>query len=185
MKLIINYDLIKEIQKAKEPYTLVKNIKYNYRFYVGLGAFLTSINLLLTDESLLEAMGRTITYGGLGCIFGSYLGQKMFGENGDIYGKKAYYNLSHLVPQLSDLNVHTTYDLLLESEQYSKTRKIFLNENKLPSLLEKKYILVPTYDYLGEIQSTSILQEHVVGSKIYVLSLGSEAKEYRFAYSGV
>ncbi len=51
--------------------------------------------------------------------------------------------------------------------------------------MEKKYILVPTYDYLGEIQSTSILQEHVVGSKIYVLSLGSEAKEYRFAYSGV
>ena len=27
MKLVINYDLIKEIQNAKEPFTFVKDIK--------------------------------------------------------------------------------------------------------------------------------------------------------------
>ncbi len=43
--------------------------------------------------------------------------------------------------------------------------------------------LVINYDLIKEIQSTSILQEHVVGFKVYVLSLGSPTKEYRFAYS--
>lgn len=183
MKLVINYDLIKEIQNAKEPFTFVKDIKNRPTYYISMEVLFTSMDLQSLNFSLLQSLLSNLIILDVGFVISKKIVSKICGYDVDPYREKAYNNLSHLVPQLSDLNVHTTYDLLLESEQYHKTHKIFLNENKLPSLLEKKYILVPTYDYLGEIQSTFILQEHVVGSKIYVLSLGSPTKEYRFAYS--
>jgi len=39
--------------------------------------------------------------------------------------------------------------------------------------MEKKYINVPVYDSIGDIKTVSIEQEHIIGSKQYVLSLGS------------
>lgn len=148
-----------------------------------MSVLVTSMDFLSPNFSLPQSVISNLSALNVGFVISKKIVSKICGYDVDPYREKAYNNLSHLVLQLSDLNVHTTYDLLLESEQYHKTHKIFLNENKLPSLLEKKYILVLTYDYLGEIQSTSILQEHVVSSKIYVLSLGSSTKEYRFAYS--
>ena len=35
----------------------------------------------------------------------------------------------------------------------------------------KKYISLPSYNYNGEITETLILQEHVIGSKEYILSI--------------
>ena len=80
--------------------------------------------------------------------------------------------------QLNDLNVKTDYELLLESELYKKEYKIQVNEKKLPYIAESKYIMVPTHSFNGNMTETSILQEHVVGSKKYVLSLGSPKKEF-------
>lgn len=179
MKIVINYDLIKEIQNAKEPYTLVKDIKNRPYFFVGTCTLCTSIELILFNEPLPVAILNSVNIHA-GILFGSYIVYRL---DGDIYAKKAYQRLNYLVSLLHDLNIDTTCDLLLESVQYQKNYKINLNENKLPYMLEKKYILVPTYDSLGEIQSSFILQEHVVGSKIYVLSVSSPTKEYRFAYS--
>lgn len=183
MKIVINYDLIKEIQNAKEPFTFVKDIKNRPKYYICMEVLFTSMDFLSPNFSLPQSVLSNLLVLNVGFVISKKIVSKICGYDVDPYSGKAYNNLSRLVPQLSDLNVHTTYDLLLESEQYHKTHKIFLNENKLPYMLEKKYILVPTYDSLGEIQSSFILQEHVVGSKIYVLSLGSPTKEYRFAYS--
>lgn len=102
---------------------------------------------------------------------------------GDADFKRASNNLHSLVQQLDDLHVSTDYDLLLKSEVYLKKHKIELNEKKIPLIVEEKYILVPTYNYNGDIKDTSILQEHIVGSKEYVLSLGSPKKEFKLAYS--
>lgn len=52
-----------------------------------------------------------------------------------------------------------------------KKYKVELNKQQLPHLKEETYILVPSYTFNGDIKDTSILQEHRIESKEYVLSL--------------
>lgn len=102
----------------------------------------------------------------------------------DQYADQSSDNLKKLVSQLEDLNVSTDYDLLLKSEVYDKKYKVEINKEQLPHLAESKYIFVPSYTYNRDKKDTSILQEHIVGSKEYILSLGSPKKVLRKAYSG-
>ena len=103
---------------------------------------------------------------------------------GDHYKEDSSNNLKRLVSILKELNVDTTYELLKKSECYHKIYNLKLNEKKIPQIIESKYILLPSYDYKGDITNTSLLQEHVVGSKTYVLSLGKPSKKVvKFAYS--
>lgn len=101
----------------------------------------------------------------------------------DFYADKSSRSLKKLVSQLENLNISTSYDLLLQSEVYHKKYKIEVNKEQLPHLAESKYIFVPSYTYSGDKQDTSILQEHIVGSKEYILSLGSPKKVLSKAYS--
>ena len=39
--------------------------------------------------------------------------------------------------------------------------------------------MVPTYDFKGTVSETSMLQEHVVGTKSYVLTLGSPKRKHQ------
>ena len=45
--------------------------------------------------------------------------------------------------------------------------------------------MVPSYTFNGDIKDTSVLQEHIIGSKEYVLSLGSPKKVWKPAYSNM
>ena len=101
----------------------------------------------------------------------------------DDYAKTATENLKELASSLNSLYLNTNYELLLESQLSCKEYNIILNEKMIPQILESKYILVPTYNYNNEIKNVSILQEHVVGSDIYELSLQSPIKSFKYAYS--
>ena len=92
---------------------------------------------------------------------------------GDIYKEDSKRNLERLALLLSTVNVNTSYNLLEESECYYRKYKFKFNKDKILQVLESKYILVPVYDTNGDTKKVSILQEHVVGSKEYVLSMGS------------
>lgn len=91
--------------------------------------------------------------------------------------QQALHRLGLLISQMNSLEFNTNFNLLLNSQIYEKKYNIKFNENKLPSLLQQKYILIPTYDYKGEIKKTSFVQEHVVGSKEYILSLGTPSRK--------
>ncbi len=100
----------------------------------------------------------------------------------DIKDMKAFVseqNLLELVGQLTEINVKTNYDMLLKSELYEKEYKFEHNEKTLLALTEKKYIYVPTYGFDGKEQTTSILQEHDIGTRDYTLSVGEPDKQYR------
>lgn len=71
-----------------------------------------------------------------------------------------------------DLNIYTELGLLINSEEYDS----YINPvMTFPFLKEKKYIRVPTYD--GEV---SLLQEHTLGHKKYILSKGKPEIKNRF-----
>ena len=94
-------------------------------------------------------------------------------------------NLKKLVSKLNDINIATDYDLLKQSELYERKYKIEFNESKIPIIMENKYVLVPSYNYKGDVKDTSILQEHFVGSKDYILSVGSPSKKLTLVNSRV
>lgn len=176
MKIIINYDFFKKICDVNEPLGPVKIYRNDRKIIplcMGLNSYLCMYSIpAYMCQSLLNAGGVIMIMWFLQCCLGY-----------DVYAKQASDDLKKLVSQLKKLHVNTDYDLLLQSELYKKKYNIKLNENKIPCFLEQKYVLVPTYNYNGDIKETSILQEHVVGFKEYVLSIGSPKPVFKFAYS--
>lgn len=190
MKLVINYDFFKKICNVNEPYSALKIIKNDKRKYVLQIPTLITINSILVPIDELPPLGELLSYLGiqLGLLMilntlPELITHKVF--NYDSYKEEAESKLKDLLSQLKDLYINTDFDLLLKSELYKKQYQIKLNEKKLPYILESKYIMVPTYDSNGKIMDTSFLQEHVVGSDEYVLSLGSPTKVLKLAYSSI
>ena len=178
MKLIINYDFFNAIRNVNEPLTTYKVVRNNKQWlYIWVPTW-TLINVLATNNLSFSLSCSSYEY-----IF--ILGLNMAirkGFNIDIDKNIAIEKLKLLVGQFKELDISTTYDLLLESKLYEKQSKLIINEDKLPEILEKKYILVPTKD--GKINSeVSIEQEHIIGSKEYILSLGKPRKEHSYSYA--
>lgn len=179
MKLIINYDLIDSIRNVNEPLSPLKvarNSKRNIASIVPIWFCINSISYTIPEN-----------IGWLICQSSVYIGLEFHYRKccGDKYFLGSSNNLRKLSSQLQYLNISTSFNLLLESKVLDKKYKVEFNKNSLPHIAENKYILVPTYNYNGDIKDTSILQEHVVGTKEYVLSLGSPKKEFKPAYSNV
>ena len=180
MKLVINYDFVDAIRNVNEPFNAFKIIRNNKNRWTRLHLpIYMTINLVILQD-MIRALGI------LGIQFGTLIGNEIIANKitqTDIYSVKSSNNLKRLTLQLNNLNLSTEYNLLLQSELYEKKYKIEFNEDKLPIIAESKYILVPNYSYNGEIKNTSILQEHEVGSDVYLLSIGSPQKVFKLARS--
>ena len=180
MKLIINYDLINEISNTTNKPVLIKNLNEIKLLYpsVYIANFLVFYSILPFNAAFIAStvsINWALVTFSIICKYFEIDPYKIIAEK----------NLNNLVLKLKDLHIDTTYDLLLDSKVYYKKNNLKINEKKIPYILESKYILVPTYDSLGEITKTSVLQEHVVGSKKYVLSIGSPEREYKYAFSNL
>ena len=177
MKLMINYDFFNKIRNVREPLSPLKIIRNEKKGYIVRYSLLTIIIWAPAKDITITSI--------LPVLFGiqislEFLFLKLLG---DIYVDEAKDDLKMLIPQLRDLQINTNYELLLKSELYQTKYKIKFNEKKLPYILQSKYVMIPTYNYNGDEAETSILQEHVVGTKEYVLSLGSPKKQLKLAYS--
>lgn len=184
MKLVINYDLIDAIRNVNEPLTpfkVVRNRKNNFLTYLSI---LTLINFC-QGSSVLETIEKLGMYFGTVISADILIAMSKSTTSVDFFADESSKNLKRLVGELEALNISTSYDLLLKSEIYDKKYKVEMNKEQLPHIAEKKYILVPSYTYNGDIKDTSVLQEHIVGSKQYVLSLGSLKKVFKPSYSSI
>ena len=180
MKLVINYDFIDKIKDVNENYGVMKIVRNRKRYLVFHLTPLCivvdlPIYLMGKESALIVFVSQAISY-----FMIEYMAYK---QVGDFYKEEAINKIKQLVTLLKDINVDTSYDLLLKSEVYEKKYKIHLNEDKIPEIIESKYILVPTYDFNGKIRDTSILEEHVVGSNNYILSLRSPEKKLKLIYA--
>ena len=184
MKLIINYDFVEALKNVKEPYGVMKLVRNNKREWIKFDIPFT----LLLEMPIMFRIGviRTLTYMGIGFSIAKLIyGSLEYKNIGDIYAKKSINDLKHLAYLLREQYLNTDYELLLQSEYYDKKYKLKINEEKTVEILESKYILVPTYDFNNNIKNVSIEQEHRIGSKIYVLSLGSPEKRMEFARASI
>lgn len=182
MKLRINYDLIEAVKNVNEPFGPFKIVRNNKRKWIRYHFPLYfSVNYIFQRDVFNAFFILGIQFGLL--IIPDFLTGTVMKI--DIYSINSSNELKKLSSKLCDLNIDTNYDLLLKSYEYKRKYQIQINEQKLPELAEYKYILVPTYKYNGDIGETSLLQEHIVGSKIYTLSIGSPLKEFKLAYSKI
>ena len=180
MKLMINYDFIEAVRNVNEPLGPLKVIRNNKRqwFTINLPLYFTLDYLFYRNiTSALEISELCFIL-----MIGTELTDYAINKE-DLYHTKSSHDLKRLVPKLNDLNIKTDYNLLLQSEMYERKYKIEFNDNKIPSLMEEKYILLPSYNYSGEIKDTSLLQEHIIGSREYELSIGTPAKTLKLVHS--
>lgn len=178
MKIKLNYcfiDKIKDIKENMGPLKVIRNNRHLY-FKIDLPLW-TAINLAFNPSIVRCLLILAFQYG---IIIGSELLAALIVRR-DIYKDRAQFDLLQTLLKLRDINVNTDLELLLESQVYERHYRLTLNEKKLPILLESKYIMVPSHGFDGVIKDTSVLQEHVVGSKKYVLSQGSPIRAYKFA----
>ena len=176
MNIIINYDFWEHILDAKEELTPFKIIRNNKRKWARFQFPLyTLVDAVVTGDLRATILCLTIQFGGL--IGVEYFACKSFDD--DAYAKIAKKDLTSLAQKMNDNYVKTSYPLLLDSEYYDRQFKIHFNESKLPEMVEKKYVLVPTYGLDGNINTISIVQNHVVGSKEYVLTVGTPDRKLK------
>lgn len=177
MKIVINYDLLSKIQEAKTGFSLENTGKpillksgIGITIWMSIGAFAS-----LTPERLIDFFSKgiifnlsyqTIINGTVNLILLKFIKNR---------SKDALERLSLL---LNGLNVNTDAELMLDSYKYKTEYKIDKTDNT-KDIVQKKYIMVPVMDN-GEEKEVSILQEHVIGSKIYSLSCGEPTKQKVF-----
>ena len=180
MKILINYDFFSEVQNARRPLTPLKVIK-NHKIELATIHFPLCMAINMRSHSFLVS---TCIYG-IDLLFASgvlLVCDGFFSKTKDPYAKLAKERLVELTEKLRALNVNTDYECLLKASLYKKERVLELNKSKIPFILESKYILVPSY-INGEVTKTSILEEHVVGSKEYVISVSPPTKRLKMVNS--
>ena len=185
MKIITDFDFCNAVKDVNETLLPIKVIRNNQKKYACLLPVYSSIILIIqkfTDLdvrrfiiSLINAYGYLLSFDMLGQLIVKLINE----QHNDLYTEKAIENLKRLVVLLSEINVSTNYDKLLESELYEKKYCLDTEDRTMPVIMSKKYIYVPAYDCDGEEKTVSILQEHVLGTKVFVLSQDEPDREYR------
>ena len=180
MQIINNYDLMTSVDLANNGVQLKKTILGALKLQLILMGLSTGIDLALRSDHEIQWLWN-IAYNSM--VSMSYIAlvntlQKKFKDKIET---QAFLKLAKLALQLYDLNISTP-PFLLQAAKVSQTEyRVQVNERHLPVIQQRKYILIPTYDSLGEIKEVSLLQEHNLGSKTYILSVASPEKAYEFA----
>lgn len=183
MKIRINYDFFDKIKDANEDkptvFTLIRNNKHIFILETLVLMFIEFLNyrLLPPPSPFDHFVFVFLAYRTLICekIAGSLLFKK---ENINIYKEDAIVKLLELLKQLKKLYLNTDYQLLLKTELYKHEYSLKFKDG-IPRIIEKKYFNVPAYGFNNQIKTRSVLQEHVIGSRYYDLSLDEPVKKFK------
>ena len=171
MKIVINYDLMEKIAEAKYGFSLKRECKIVSAIVSACYSFIIVLNGVAMNSMDFQrwfgSLPFYVTYSivlatGINVLLRGISGQKEMAAN----------QLDDLSIDLNLLNIDTDVDLLLEAYKYY-TEYEWTHDKSIPTLIQKKYINVPTTDD----DELSVLQEHVVGSKVYTLSKGRKIKQ--------
>lgn len=167
-KLETDYDLMNSVSKVNDKEGILKVAKLEKRkLFRNLVLYLGAIDLIGGRTHLLKYIPLEI--GAVLIGRGIYTAKK---GNYPKEGKLELEILSDDIERHNDLlNIKTNEDLLAKAKLEGKVYNFKLNDHKIPVLLQSKLISVPAFNENGEIENVSVLQEHVLGSNVYKLSL--------------
>ena len=174
MKLIINYDLMNEITCAKTGFN-VQRFANKMEIYFRTTTALTLLTLFQVRDLPYGSMISSAIYAT--SLFGcSELALKSFTK------EKAEARLRNLASSHTKINIYTDSDSIKKAYLYKTQYKIVREEKA--TLQQNKYIMLPTTGTFNA-DEVSLLQEHNIGSREYVLSIGEPKKSHRKVLSHV
>ena len=171
MKIIVNYDVLDKISEAKKGYSLNRCIKRTAAF-ASISAAIGLPDNLITGNINPDLWFELVSYL---LIHSTFTGAYVFALN-ELVQKSAQYSLKSLVNELRSKCVKTDEEAILDTYKY-KTEYDVGFSSIVPIIQQKKYLMVPVRDeYFGD-KEISLVQEHTIGTKQYVLSLGEPEKQ--------
>ena len=183
MQIMINYDLLETLKNSNEKFGL-KKITRAYKIYwlkYHIPIF-TLFDMAFSHGDVVQTIKSLPLQ--LSCTYFVELLVYLSSQN-DRFKTVSDARLIKLLVDLANNDVDTSYELLKQSTMYDKNYELKRDNKNHPELVQTKYFYVPVYDYSGNINDLSIQQEHVMGSKTYVLSLGSPKKVLKPAFSSI
>ena len=171
MKIVINYDLMEKIAEAKYGFSLKRECKIVSATVAVCYSFFSVLNCVAMNSIDFQrwlvslpfyAIYSIVLATGLSSLIRGVSGQK----------EMATIHLDDLSIDLNSLNIDTDVDLLLEAYKYY-TEYECDHDKIIPTLIQKKYINIPTTDD----EEVSIVQKHMIGSSVYTLSKGRKVKQ--------
>ena len=177
MKIRVNYDLLEKIKETEKGFSL-KRVTMSGLLWASVFSFYDfhSVDYKLSKELYTMLLFRLLLNMGL-----SFMREFSYSPR---LKSQAIYELTLLASNLRQMHVSTDYELLLKAYEYQTIYSFVLDEDKIPRLKQNKYIMVPAVDRDGE-KEVSLVQEHLIGSKDYVLSYGSPKKSLKLAYKPI
>ena len=179
MKIVINYDLIEEIKNVNQafgPFKIVRNNKWKWmKFHLP---FYTIINYTFQKDLWRTFIILVMQFDFL--VLSELIGHSINKE--DIYKEEAEERLYQLLPYLRKMELDVDYESLLNTVLYYSTYSVHLQDDKIPQLIQLKYLLLSTKNN-DKLHPLFLLQEHVIGSKVYTLSINNSVKKHQFVYS--
>ena len=179
MKLIVNYDLIERIQDAQENFGIRKIVRHSTNDVFSFAALATVLSTPFVLSGNYNTNILKVTIVGLSVVaaINGFFEILQYKTIGDKYKSDALEDLNNLVSELEGSHLGTNFNLLSQSWLAQTKYKLIANEKGMPVILQTKRIAVPIHEPIdGTVGAYDIVQEHVVGSKKFVLSLPQ--KEY-------
>ena len=184
-KLVLNYDLMDRIYRANGQHKIRLCYKENFKqlppTYI-LFTYLTVNNFVnnhLNDVNpwLSDLVDAPIYIGTWALIpLTDFVIDKIRVRRGIPTEQEfALEDIKELSRMLNEHYISTTPENILKADFYSRNYKIDMEHDK--GIIRNRYFNLQTYDSLGNEITTSLLEEHKIGSKKYVLSLGKPQKK--------
>lgn len=172
MKIVINYDLMDKIAEAKQGYSLNRCVKRT----LGFMAFSSAIGIpdnLVSGNISPDLWIELSAY--LACHTSFTVALAWTFKN--MSQEVAQRTLKSLVSELRSKCIKCDEETILDTRKYKTEYDVSFN-SVVPIVEQKKYLYVPVRDeYFGD-KEISLVQEHIIGSREYTLSLG-EAEEQK------
>jgi len=176
MKIINSYDLIDTINLARDGLTFQNALKQNVKYTPLMASLGICLGITIHGLDFNKVLGQTILttpvlYGTAVAISIVLIKYLLKQDPRLVVKEMAEITLKKLALKLCANDIETNYEMLMTATTiYQTDYKIKFNENKLPSIMQNKYILIPTCD-TSEIKDTLILQEHKLFSNEYIISI--------------
>lgn len=189
-KLEVNYDVIDKAYEVQGKHKVRRWFRVN-KLYDVVGAIAPATHLAMAlsgaeppEEALVRSMISIATNFGLWATLDKILESVRTKMTNITPSQKAWIELFILTEALRQtMNIDTTVEDLMNCEVYHKKYKLAMDGK--PGIIRERFFNMPIKDPNGKEDTTSVKEEHVLGSKKYVLSLDKpvEQRQYKLAYN--
>ena len=189
-KLEINYDFIDKINESERKYKIKRFINNNKFTDAIIAGFVTKDIILgatgalspeQTAVKVTSYLATMIVILSLLELINKNLKERITGKTQE---ERAEDELRELAVQLNNLGIEINLEDLKEAVIYHKKYK--LRKDGKPGVIRERYIEVPVSNSNNiNSDSSSIKEEHIMGTRSYVLTLDTPKKQmvYRKAFS--